>query len=138
MYNRKIICNKHDVFEQTPSKHLSGNGCPICRESKGENIISNYLKNENISFIRQYKFSDCKNVLQLPFDFYIPILNLCIEFNGIQHYEEVKGWGGIKKLKRQIVNDNIKQKYCHNNSIKLLVIKYNEDVVEKLKTLNFS
>lgn len=26
----KIICPKHGVFEQTPNKHLSGQGCPVC------------------------------------------------------------------------------------------------------------
>ena len=26
----KIICKEHGVFEQEPSSHLSGSGCPIC------------------------------------------------------------------------------------------------------------
>jgi len=26
----KIICPKHEIFEQTPSDHLSGVGCPFC------------------------------------------------------------------------------------------------------------
>ncbi|AXF52562.1 MAG: hypothetical protein [Caudoviricetes sp.] len=26
----KIICHIHDVFNQTPSDHLNGNGCPCC------------------------------------------------------------------------------------------------------------
>lgn len=30
-----IHCNKHNIdFEQTPRKHLSGHGCPICRYEK--------------------------------------------------------------------------------------------------------
>jgi len=37
----KIICKKHGVFEQTPDKHLSGQGCPICSSSKGELLIYN-------------------------------------------------------------------------------------------------
>lgn len=32
----KIICNIHGVFEQTPSDHLTGKGCPLCaREVNG-------------------------------------------------------------------------------------------------------
>lgn len=27
----KIICPKHGVFEQIPEKHMSGQGCPMCR-----------------------------------------------------------------------------------------------------------
>lgn len=30
----KIICAKHGCFEQTPSSHMNGNGCPICGGSK--------------------------------------------------------------------------------------------------------
>ena len=26
----KIVCQEHGVFEQMPSNHLSGNGCPVC------------------------------------------------------------------------------------------------------------
>lgn len=35
----KIICKDCGVFEQTPSKHLYGNGCPNCRRVKQEDII---------------------------------------------------------------------------------------------------
>lgn len=32
----KIICTHHGIFEQTPSMHFSGSGCPICaRKSNG-------------------------------------------------------------------------------------------------------
>jgi len=30
--------------------------------------------------------------LSKQFDFYLPDYNLCIEFDGIQHFEEVKYW----------------------------------------------
>ena len=32
--NVKIICSKHGVFEQNPSMHLSGQGCPYCAHQK--------------------------------------------------------------------------------------------------------
>jgi len=34
----KIICKKHDVFEQLPSKHISGDGCPKCAGNTKQNI----------------------------------------------------------------------------------------------------
>lgn len=30
----KIICAKHGIFEQNPSEHLAGNGCPYCAHQK--------------------------------------------------------------------------------------------------------
>ena len=32
----KIICFKHDIFEQEANLHMNGSGCPICNESHGE------------------------------------------------------------------------------------------------------
>lgn len=39
----KIICPLHGKFEQNPDNHLSGRGCPICKESKGEKEITCFL-----------------------------------------------------------------------------------------------
>ena len=32
----KIICKEHGEFEQMPSNHVRGNGCPVCNRSWGE------------------------------------------------------------------------------------------------------
>ena len=118
----KIICNKHGVFEQTPNAHLRGQGCPICRESKGEKEIRNYLINKKINFIPQHKFSDCKNLKELPFDFYLPDYNTCVEFNGEQHFKPIKYFGGVDKFKKVQINDFIKFNYCKTNKINLIII----------------
>ena len=81
-----INCEKHGNFEQTPHNHLAGNGCPHCRDSKGEKIINEFLNKKNINFISQKRFSNCRHILPLPFDFYLPDYNICIEFQGIQHF----------------------------------------------------
>ncbi len=41
----KIKCPKHDIFEQTPSKHLYGQGCPKCNPS---------CKDDKSSFIEKF------------------------------------------------------------------------------------
>jgi hypothetical protein len=46
----KIICKTHGTFTQTPQKHLMNRGCPICKYSKGEIKILNYLKKYEIFF----------------------------------------------------------------------------------------
>jgi len=65
----------------------------------------------------------------VKFDFYLPDYNLCIEFNGIQHYEPIdfagRGYDWSKENFKKIkINDKIKTKYCRNNNIPLLIIPY--------------
>ncbi len=128
----KIICPLHGEFKQTPSGHLCGKGCPLCKESKGEKQIRNYLIENNINFIPQHKFSDCKYKRELPFDFYLPDYNTCIEYQGEQHYKSVTIWGGEKSFSDIKNRDKIKMEYCKNNNIPLIIIKYDEDVNTKL------
>jgi Zn finger protein HypA/HybF involved in hydrogenase expression len=129
----KIICPEHGIFVQTPNSHLRGNGCPNCKNkiSKGENIIINYLKENNISFIPQHKFENCKYKKLLPFDFYLPDYNMCIEYDGSQHFKI--SWNNIEKFKLIQIRDKIKTDYCNNSNIKLIRIKYNDNIIEKLE-----
>ena len=69
----------------------------------------------------------------LPFDFFLPDYNMCIEFDGEQHFKPKLNFGGMIGFIKIQTNDNIKNEYCNNNNIKLLRIKYNEDVIDKLK-----
>ncbi len=131
----KIICPEHGEFEQMSDKHIKGHGCPICRESKGEREIRKILLENNIKFIGQYKFNDCRDKQPLPFDFYLPDYNMCIEYDGRQHYEPIDRWGGIKGLIDQQKKDNIKNMYCYNRKIKLIRISYIESIYKKLKEI---
>lgn len=128
----KIICKKHGIFEQTPNNHLSGNGCITCINSSGENFIRQFLIKNNISFIPQKRFNNCRYKNPLIFDFYLPELNTCIEYNGKQHYKCIEYFGGDNVLKLQQIKDKIKIEYCYKNNIPLLIIKYDEDIKEKL------
>jgi len=127
-----IICPTHGEFIQTPSNHLSGKGCNICGESKNELLIKEYLDKNNIIFIREHKFDECLYIRRLPFDFYLPEINTCIEFNGKQHYEPIDFFGGIDGFKKQVNRDNIKETFCKENNINLLKIKYDENPISKL------
>jgi len=127
------ICK--EFFNQKISVHLNGCGCTTCRESHGEKEILKILKNNDIKYIKQYKFFDCKNIRSLPFDFYLPNYNICIEFDGIQHFESREFLGGEESFKKTKINDKIKNNFCQLNQIKLIRIKYNENIQEKLKIL---
>jgi len=126
----QIICPIHGEFTQYPGPHLRGQGCPICQESKGELLIKDILENNNISFIPQYKFTDCTNKLQgrscrkLPFDFYLPEINTCLEFDGAQHHIPVDWFGGEKTLQKIKYRDKLKDEYCKKNNIQLIRIPY--------------
>lgn len=138
-----INCPKHGDFLQGVDVHLRGSGCPNCNESKGEYEIGNILKLFNIQFKRQHTFNDCVNTKEgdkrckkLLFDFYIPSKNMCIEFDGIQHFEPVNNFGGYEKFNRQLLNDKLKDEYCKKMGIKLVRISYKEfkNIEQILKT----
>jgi len=126
-----IICKKHGEFMQTPAHHWNGNGCPICKESKGENLVRNILIKKNIKYITQHKFKDCRGKRHLlPFDFYLPDLNVVIEYQGRQHYNKTGTWESA--FEKTILTDKIKKEYCMNNNINLLEIPYYEKNVENI------
>jgi hypothetical protein len=125
-----IVCPVHGTFKQRPGAHLSGQGCPICNESTGEKLIAAILEKQKIDFIKQYKFVDCTNKKEgrfcrkLPFDFYIPIKNVCVEYDGRQHFMAIDTFGGEEAFERQKIRDEIKNQYCKKNGIKLIRIPY--------------
>lgn len=98
--------------------------------STGEALISRILDKEKVTYIKQKKFEDCTNLrkgrycYKLPFDFYVPEKNTCIEYDGLQHFEPVKHFGGEERFKQRLILDKIKNKYCKKNKIKLLRVPY--------------
>jgi Zn finger protein HypA/HybF involved in hydrogenase expression len=123
----KITCKKHGDFLQKPSNHLSGQGCPKCSESRGHTFLRNILTINGIIFDEERKFEDCTNKFKgryctkLPFDFYIPLKNTIIEYDGVQHFIPSFGEKSFEITKR---NDKIKNQYCVKNGIKLIRIPY--------------
>ncbi len=120
------VCEKHGEFTISPYDLMRYVGCPMCNMSVGEEKILMFLKLNNIIHEPQYRFKECKSIKPLPFDFYIPQHNLCIEFQGIQHYQVVDAFDGEVGFEKRKVNDNIKREFCKHNSIELLEIKYTE------------
>jgi very-short-patch-repair endonuclease len=140
-----IICPNHGEFNQIAKDHLRGIGCFLCKDSKGEKIINIFLNEKKIKYVRQKKFDKCKNKNKLLFDFYLSEYNLCIEYDGEQHFNPVV-FGKMSKedseicLKKTILNDKIKTNFCKENNINLLRIPYTEfKNIEKIleETLSF-
>jgi very-short-patch-repair endonuclease len=120
-----IICPNDHTWKCSFDNFKRGRNCPHCRRiSKGEDKIKEILNIYNINYTQQYKIDDCRYIYPLPFDFYLNDLNIIIEYDGIQHFEEVKNWGGFEKLKLTQEKDCIKENYCLQNNITLIRIAY--------------
>lgn len=127
-----IICPIHGEFWQKASIHIAGSNCPKCKSSKGELSIISFLSEHDIKYIQEKRFNDCKYKSYLKFDFYLPELNICIEFDGKQHFKPNEFFGGDEALEETKIRDEIKNKYCENNNIKLIRIRYDECIDDKL------
>jgi formylmethanofuran dehydrogenase subunit E len=132
----KIYCNYcKEYFWQTPNHHLTGNGCPHCKRSKGEYKVKELLKLYNMDFIEQGTLAGCISKRLLRFDFILyendKIIG-AIEYNGKQHYEPVQWSYHMNEddialsFKENKNRDIIKIKYCSENNIPLLSIKYSD------------
>lgn len=86
-------------------------------ERFGISVFSKY----KINYIYNHRFEDCRDMRPLPFDFYLPDYNMCVEFDGQHHFEPK--WGE-ERFKKTLLHDGMKNNYCRWNNIKLLRIPY--------------
>ena len=128
--------NKCDrVFKMTPDGFLRGERCPYCNRSKGELMVERILKKRGVKSISQKRFDDCINPhsnRKLPFDFYLPDYNLCIEYDGEQHYGPNRIFDKRDSYKNRQYRDRLKDKYCKDHNIKLIRIPYTESTEEQI------
>lgn len=132
--NLKVVCpNCEKIFTTSYGSffHRNGQRCPDCSraESSGERAVRCFLEANNISYIPQYRFEDCRDKSTLPFDFYLNEQNILIEYDGEGHYIPIKRGSmslddaveclyGVKR------RDSIKDSYCIIHNIKLIRIPY--------------
>lgn len=131
----KIICKKHGEFWQIPNYHLSGCGCPQCKNSHLENEIESFLKINNILYEAQKKF-EWLGLQSL--DFYLPDYNIAIECQGNQHFNEYKMFGGKEGLEKIKKRDLEKLKKCKENNLPILYFsnrKYTKEIITSKKIL---
>lgn len=112
----------------------NGTRCAKCNNSKGENIIENWLKENDIKYKSQYRFDNCRGKSKsLPFDFYLFDYDICIEYDGKQHYKlDCFNYTLLDLMDRKYL-DTVKNDYCKNNNIRLIRIPYwNFDNIEEI------
>lgn len=123
------ICGNE--WDAAPGNLVQGCGCPACKSSAGERRIRAYLIDHNVDYIQEHRFDDCRDEHVLPFDFFIPAMNLVIEYDGEQHYRPVKfaginDGGEIVRYLKTLRRDAIKNRYCSDNNIRLVRIPYTD------------
>ena len=124
----KCQCSCGEIID-VPSVELRAGrkfSCNKCNESSGVIQITNLLEENNIEYVKEFIFLDLKSNKgkYLRFDFYLPEKNMCIEYDGAQHFKPVKYWGGEKTFLEIQERDALKNEYCKNNGIKLVRIPY--------------
>lgn len=67
----------------------------------------------------------------LRIDIFIKELNVAIEYQGKQHYEPIKIFGGVDSLKRGKDRDERKKALCKENNVDVVYFTYKEKISEK-------
>jgi protein-arginine kinase activator protein McsA len=112
-------------YPSTINDRRNGCGCPRCNQSKGEKRINKWLGFNNIEFIPQMEFEGLIGLGRgnLSYDFYLPNINLLIEYQG-QFHDGSNGEYTKLNLKNQQEHDRRKREYALKNNIDLLEIWY--------------
>lgn len=105
-------------------KRTDGNqtvSCGCYHRSIGATNIMDCLISNGIEFIDEYAFPDLP---KSRFDFAVikngKVIRL-IEFDGEQHYKDIKQWGGLELQQKR---DKVKNEYALSNNIPLVRIPY--------------
>ena len=119
---KHTICGK--IFSKQPRYLFHNSHCPcITINSKGENNIIKILDKYNVKYETQKRL---QGIMKAPYDFYLPDFNLLIEFQGRQHFEPVKAFGGKKQFEVQKEIDLRKKKIALEQNYDILYISYKE------------
>lgn len=127
-------CNREYSISSDALKRQTSCGCI---SSPGEKKINELLSQHNITFTSQKTFEGLvgKNNNKLRFDFAVyvdGVLSHLIEMQGIQHYYNIFNIPQ-EEYEYRLSLDEKKRKWCKNNKIPLIEIKYDEEItIEKL------
>lgn len=134
--NYATVCERFGPSIQEVANHF--NIPYIVKWQSEENALSfvAYFLHD-FTYIKQYRNNDIKHIRTLPVDGFWPDYNLCVEYNGRQHYKFSKHFHKTEKDfdKRQYL-DVLKYKQIKDLGFKLLIIKYNDSEQDVLNKLN--
>jgi hypothetical protein len=124
-------CKIHNYTWRAGTVHIVNSrkptGCPVCKSSKGEKKIYDYLSELKVNFIFQKSYDELIGErYPLKFDFCIIIdgKETLIEYDGEFHEKQFSS--DYEKFNRLKLNDSRKNKWCLENNKKLVRIHYTE------------
>lgn len=116
--------------------------CAKCTRSVStyEFMMRTYLDSLDVNYISQYRIDDCRDVLPLPFDFYLTDYDCLIEVDGEGHFfpcyfHNCSKEKAEKTFKLTQKHDKIKNKFCKEYNRKLVRIPYWEFQHEEYKQI---
>ena len=125
-----VKCRKcGNIWDTAGVNIISGHGCPHCCKSRYEKTVEAILVDNDVKYEDQYKYDECRDILPLPFDFYLIDYNTLIEVDGQGHYMPINYNGAsdedaLKSFQKIKEHDNIKTEFCKINGINLIRIPY--------------
>lgn len=124
----RCLCKKHGEFKISWSNLNKFEGCPICNSSAGERKIFYSLRKHNIDFDKPKTFDGLVGIggKKLSYDFYLPKLNMLIEYQGEQHEHPVV----FPKMSEDVAIDNFKKQQEHDRRKREYAVLYNIDLLE--------
>lgn len=136
----KVRHNKCGYVWNVPAKNLlTGHGCPVCLQSRGERFVYQVLVHDLGLSKDQFKYGyvipDLKYKSNLHFDFWIPSIKTAIEYDGKQHYESNEFFDKRESLYIRQERDCKKNQYCKDNSIRLIRVPYTYNTYDKVRDL---
>ena len=126
----RIKCNNcNRFFQQAPSRHCRGDGCPYCNESTGEKRLAKIFDKLEVSYQREYKIANTNT--RYEYDFFLPEHGILIEFHGRQHFEPVEIFGGQKALEDTQRRDKAKVELAKAHKIPLVEFTHKDMLLEE-------
>ena len=108
---------------------------PKAFSSRGERMVASVLSKFGIEFQTQFPF----HYLHVDFAIMKDGKLMFIEYDGIQHYQPVKKFGGMNSFIVQFIQDRLLNWQCKDEGIPMLRIKYNSSfryIERKIKLLS--
>ena len=138
----RFKCSCGNEFITSISSFQNGKTrCDVCSKSisRYEYIFKSYLESINEQYIYQYSYNQCRDVLPLPFDFYLKKYNALIEIDGEGHFHpcnfnQINNEKALVSFNSTIIHDKIKDNFCKENNIPLLRIPFTDFQNDKYKT----
>lgn len=143
----KCRCQCGDIFTTSVSSFFNGKTtCDKCAKSSSryERIVKQFLDDNSVRYIYQYRINSCKDVIPLPFDFWVEKNQGLIEVDGEGHFKpcnfnQISNEDAQKSFEATQKHDAIKNEYCRQWNIPLLRISYKDiqDGTYKEKIIQF-